>query len=295
MRLKPELFMPLSSLLLLLSSDTAATKFDNALQYRQNVPVGTGATAAASASSNSAAATSSGSSPINPTPSPTNTPVPASPTTTVQTTSDTVDDSPSPSTTIVPQPTSQTENLQNTSVAPDSTSAGPQGTITSPSGSASTDASEVTQTQSRSVSSRTQQFVTTVVTVSGSSTQTNVYTTSGVIPVSTSSATSTQTPSVNPDDSGSNKSGLDSSQKRIVIGVVVGIGGAILLGGIAVVAWRIWGRKGRPNEDDNDLMDSHPGSSGREKRSSISGHSPFRSTLDQYHNHGGPVNTASNF
>ncbi|KAL8930276.1 MAG: hypothetical protein Q9208_000893 [Pyrenodesmia sp. 3 TL-2023] len=294
MRFKTELFTLLSSLLLLLSSDTAATKFDNALQYRQNVPVGTGVSAAASAS-NSAAAVSSGSSSINPTPSSANTPAPAAPTTAVPTTSDTVNDSPSPSTTIAPQPTSQTDNQESTSVAQGSTSAGPQVTITSPSGSASTDASEVTQAQSRSVSSRTQQFVTTVVTVSGSSTQTNVYTTSGVIPVSTSSATSTRIPSVNPDNSDSNKSGLDSSQKRIVIGVVVGIGGAILLGGIAVVAWRIWGRKGRVNEDDNDLMDSHPGSSGREKRSSISGHSPFRSTLDQYHNHGGPVNTASNF
>lgn len=294
MHLKSDLFILLLSLLLFLSSDTAATKFDKALQYRQNVPVGTGASATASPST-SAAVTNSGSSPANPTPSSASIPAPASPTTAVQTTSDTADDSPSEAATVVPQPTSQTVNQENTPGAQGSTSAGSQVTITSPSGVASTDASEITQAQSRSVSSRTQQFVTTVVTVSGSSTHTNVYTTSGVVPVSTTSATSTRTPSVNTGDSDSNKSGLDSAQKRIVIGVVVGIGGAILLGGIAVVAWRIWGRKGHPNEDDNDLMDSHPGSSGREKRSSISGHSPFRSTLDQYHNHGAPVNTASNF
>ena len=80
--------------------------------------------------------------------------------------------------------------------------------------------------------------------------------------------------------------------------MVVGIGGAIILGGLAVVAWRIWGRKRHVGDDDNDLMDSHPGSSSHEKTSSVNDNSPFKSTLDQYHTpHGppGPVNTASNF
>lgn len=76
---------------------------------------------------------------------------------------------------------------------------------------------------------------------------------------------------------------------------MVGIGGAILLGGIAVVVWRVWGKRKHVSDDDRDLMDSQPGSSGREKRSSVSGNDPFRSTLDQYHNPAGPVNTASNF
>ena len=80
--------------------------------------------------------------------------------------------------------------------------------------------------------------------------------------------------------------------------MVVGIGGAIILGGLAVVAWRIWGRKRHAGDDDNDLMDSHPGSSSHEKTSSVNDNSPFKSTLDQYHTpHSppGPVNTASNF
>lgn len=295
MRLRFDLVMLLSPVLLLMSSDIAATKFDNALQYRrQNIPLGTGASATASPS-NPPAAASSVSSPANPSPTSVNTPAPASPTALGQTTSDSVNGSPSPSATSVPQPTSQIGDQETTLAAQGSTSAGLQSTTTASPGSRSTDASKVSQAQSKSASSRTQQFVTTVVTVSGSSTHTNVYTTSGVIAAPTSSATSTKNPSLSTSDSGSSKSGIDSSQKRVVIGVVVGIGGAILLGGIAVVAWRIWGRKGRSNDDDNDLMDSHPGSSGREKRSSISGHSPFRSTLDQYHNHGVPVNTASNF
>ena len=72
-----------------------------------------------------------------------------------------------------------------------------------------------------------------------------------------------------------------------------GIGGAILIGGLAIVAWRLWGKRRRSIDDDNDPMGSVPGSSGREKTSSVSGgHSPFRSNLDQYH---APVNTASNF
>ncbi|KAI4121370.1 MAG: hypothetical protein LQ338_006402 [Usnochroma carphineum] len=294
MRLRSKFSVLLSPVLLLMLSDTTATKFDKALQYRQNVPVGTGASATAPAST-SPAATSSAPPSASPTSSSPNTPAPASPTVALQTTSDSANGSPSPSVTSVPHSTSQTDDEVTTSVTRDSTSGPLRSTITSSSDPRSTDASEVTQGQSKSVSSRPQQFVTTVVTVSGSSTHTDVLTTSGLVPVSTSSAASTKNPSLNASDSGSSKSGLDSSQKRIVIGVVVGVGGAILLGGVAVVAWRIWGRKGHNIDDDNDLMDSHPGSSGHEKRSSVSGHSPFRSTLDQYHNHGGPVNTASNF
>jgi hypothetical protein len=89
---------------------------------------------------------------------------------------------------------------------------------------------------------------------------------------------------------------LSSSEKKTIIGVVVGIGGAILVGGLAIVAWRIWGRK-RNNSDHDDLMDNPPGSSGKEMGSASSGSvplNPFKKTLDQYHNPG-LVNTASNF
>ena len=137
-----------------------------------------------------------------------------------------------------------------------------------------------------------------MVTVSGSSTFSHVLTTSALVPVSTSTSLSTAAPGLAGGDSDSNNSGLSSSSKRIIIGVVVGIGGAIILGGLAVVAWRIWGRKRNVGDDDNDLMGSHPGSSGHEKTSSVSGNTPFKSTLDQYHSpHSppGPVNTASNF
>ncbi|KAL8731332.1 MAG: hypothetical protein Q9166_003556 [cf. Caloplaca sp. 2 TL-2023] len=283
-----------STILLSILSDTCALNIDNALQHRQNIPVGTGATASVSPSS-SLAAVNSAASQDDSTPSSVNSPAPASPTVAEQTTNDQSNDNPSPSTTTASQSATQVINQESTATVQGSTSSGPRSTITPTSTARLGSTSKGDQTQSVSISSRTQQYVTTVVTVSGSSTRTTVQTTSGVVPVSTFSATSTGNPSLNENEGGSSKSGLDSSQKRIVIGVVVGIGGAILLGGIAVVAWRIWGRKGRTTDDGNDLMDPHPGSSGREKRSSISGQSPFRSTLDQYHNQTGPVNTASNF
>jgi len=75
-----------------------------------------------------------------------------------------------------------------------------------------------------------------------------------------------------------------------VIGTVVGIGGAIVLGALAAVAWRLWGRK-KPVEDDfydpNDTSKEARGSGSTEQN-------PFKTTLDQYHNPV-PVNTAHNF
>ncbi|KAL8938844.1 MAG: hypothetical protein Q9211_003010 [Gyalolechia sp. 1 TL-2023] len=289
--------MLLWPLVLLMLANTDASKFDHALENRQNVPVGTGVSASATPSSSPAPASSTAP-PASSTQSPVKSPGSASSTAAItQTTSEQPNDSSSPSAITVSQSTSQASNEESMSNEQDSTSVEVRSTTASSSDPRSMDASSVTpiQSQSQSVSSRTQQFVTTVVIVSSGSTRTNVFTTSGLVPVSTSSATSTSSPSLDTGENGSTKSGLDSSQKRIIIGVVVGIGGAILLGGLAVVAWRIWGRNGRSNDDDNDLMGSHPGSSGHEKRSSISGQSPFRSTLDQYHNHGGPPNTASNF
>lgn len=111
----------------------------------------------------------------------------------------------------------------------------------------------------------------------------------------------TEAPGLNPGEKDDDSdSGLDDSQKNIIIGVVVGVGGAILLGGLAVVAWRVWGRKKNDGygEEDEDMMNAGTavGSAGRDKASSPSnaGNSPFKSTLDQYHNPG-PVNASSNF
>ena len=114
--------------------------------------------------------------------------------------------------------------------------------------------------------------------------------------IAAASATGSSAASLSGSNSSGGSSGLSSTSKSIIGGVVGGIGGAILLGGLAVVVWRIWGRKRRSGGyNDHDPIDSQPGSSGHEKASSLNGNTPFRSTLDQYHNPAGPVNTASNF
>lgn len=78
--------------------------------------------------------------------------------------------------------------------------------------------------------------------------------------------------------------------------MVVGVGGAILVGGLALVIWRInKKRNAQYGDDDDDLMSGTAvGSGPREKAPSPGmGGTPFKSTLDQYHT--GPVNAASNF
>ncbi|KAL9592988.1 MAG: hypothetical protein Q9219_007697, partial [cf. Caloplaca sp. 3 TL-2023] len=260
--------------------------------YRQVVPLGTGASVTTPVLPVAASSTPS---PANPTSTSLQSQgSPSSAAITVLTTNGQPEESSFSSASSTVQAGPQSINQELTSTQLGSASLGDRPTMTTTPSFLSTDASEVTVIPSKSVSSRTQQFVTTVVTVSSGSTHTNIFTTSGLVPVSTSTATSTRKPSLDAGEDTSSRSGLDSSQKHIIIGVVVGVGGAILLGGIAIVAWRIWGR-GHSNDDDDDLMGSHPGSSGQEKRSSISGHSPFRSTLDQYHNQSKPPNSASNF
>jgi hypothetical protein len=83
--------------------------------------------------------------------------------------------------------------------------------------------------------------------------------------------------------------------------VVGGVGGAILLGGLALLAWRIWGRKKYtpPYEGDDDDMMSGDSSVMRQKRNSNPnlggyGNQPFQNNLEQYHRPG-PTNAASNF
>jgi len=90
---------------------------------------------------------------------------------------------------------------------------------------------------------------------------------------------------------------LTPKTKTTIIGVVCGVGGAIILVGLGIVAWRIWGRKKSEDEDDG-LMGFRGGSSGQEKSGSVSATgpaNPFQSTLENYHNPTKQVNASSNF
>lgn len=82
--------------------------------------------------------------------------------------------------------------------------------------------------------------------------------------------------------------------------MVVGIGGAIVLGALGVVAWRIWGRKKHSEESDG-LMDYNMGTGGGLEKQEPTGsfaagnqRTPFQSTLEDYHQPN-QVNASSNF
>ena len=107
--------------------------------------------------------------------------------------------------------------------------------------------------------------------------------------------TSTAAAGLDSSGNSSGSSGISDNTKNIIIGVCVGIGGAILLGGLAVVAYRVRGRKKSQHDDDDDLMGTQLGSGSHEKTGSSNDNSPFKSTLDQYHNPAGRVNPAANF
>lgn len=83
---------------------------------------------------------------------------------------------------------------------------------------------------------------------------------------------------------------------KTIIGVVVGIGGALLFGGLAIVAWRLK-RKNKNPVDEDDLMrrEGSPLAAGREMHTTTPEQSPFKTTLDQYHKPPGVVSASSNF
>ncbi|GAB0133507.1 hypothetical protein EsDP_00001914 [Epichloe bromicola] len=113
----------------------------------------------------------------------------------------------------------------------------------------------------------------------------------------TSTTKTTSTPGLS--SSGGETTGMTVKTRNTVIGVVVGVGGAVVLGALALVAWRIWGRK-KDNEEHDVLMDydmSTPGAAEKSERGSSAGgtqRSPFQSTLENYHQPS-QVNASSNF
>ncbi|PGH30296.1 hypothetical protein GX50_06923 [[Emmonsia] crescens] len=132
---------------------------------------------------------------------------------------------------------------------------------------------------------------------------TNTITISGSVIEQTSASTiapgQTLAPGLGKEGGGSNgSSGLSDSSKKTIIGVVVGVGGAVILGGLALVAWRLRRkRNARGLNDDDDLMNAGTAVGSSSHETSTMGtttHSPFKATLDQYHHPGG-VNPSSNF
>ncbi|GAO15053.1 uncharacterized protein UV8b_02339 [Ustilaginoidea virens] len=206
-------------------------------------------------------------------PAPTTTSSPADPTTSV-----------APATSNPSPPTSSTPVIYTPTspVAQPTSSAAAQNTNFTPQ-----------QTPTTTTSSR-QTSVTLVV-----STKVEVYTATrsdGSKETLTSLTKTTSTAVLSPDDG--ETSGMATKTRNTVIGVVVGVGGAIVLATLGLVAWRIWGRK-KHNEEHHGLMDydlSAPGVEKSERGSSAGGAqpSPFRSTLENYHQPG-QMNASANF
>ncbi|KAK3633666.1 hypothetical protein LTR56_015732 [Elasticomyces elasticus] len=119
--------------------------------------------------------------------------------------------------------------------------------------------------------------------------QSRLVTTNHVVTSTTGYATATLKPALQ--NGGGSGGNLSTSSKSIIGGVVGGIGGAILIGGIALVAWRLWGKKKRQGAQQDDFLDSRDDSIRREKRASQGLQAP----PDRYHNPSGPVNPSSNF
>ena len=89
-------------------------------------------------------------------------------------------------------------------------------------------------------------------------------------------------------------------QRSIIIGVTVGVGGAIILAAGGILYWRL--RNKKRNQEENEELISYgagfggPGTAEKSEASgpSASARSPFQSTLENYH---APTqtNAASNF
>ncbi|KAF2709171.1 hypothetical protein K504DRAFT_454944 [Pleomassaria siparia CBS 279.74] len=112
--------------------------------------------------------------------------------------------------------------------------------------------------------------------------------------ITTGQTVSTELPQTQTGSGGSG-GGLSSEKKSIIGGVVGGVGGALLLGGLALVAWRIWGRKNRVSADDDDLTFSTGSALGDKSSPGATNNTPFQTNLEQYHNPGGRPNAAANF
>ncbi|KAK9332550.1 hypothetical protein V1520DRAFT_7579 [Lipomyces starkeyi] len=150
----------------------------------------------------------------------------------------------------------------------------------------STSADPVTTTAS--ISSETAHVTTIFVTVSGSAIP---KATSTILSSSISSSLSTASPTPtfasSSTNNSANGSSLSSSQKRIVIGVVVGVGGTIVLGILAYIFYRVWLRKSGTDAGRTSAI----GTAGLAMIEEEDTADPFRSNLDRYHQ----PNQAANF
>jgi len=89
-------------------------------------------------------------------------------------------------------------------------------------------------------------------------------------------------------DSGNNGGGISTSTRNTIIGVVVGVGGAIIIGALLIVGFRLRRKKSGAGFDDD--IRASPSSTNPMRQQDA-----FKATLDQYHKPPGTVNPSANF
>ncbi|KAG0632809.1 hypothetical protein HOY80DRAFT_897518 [Tuber brumale] len=221
-----------------------------------------------------------------------------------QTTSRASTSQPSPATTrAATSATASRQTSQETVTGPTMTRSSPSTTLqgdkpaetTTGSNNDSTSDSE-SMAPMTTLSPTTRRQVTTIFSTVTSGTNT------GQVSTIVSTSTTVETPTVRVSSGGQNQGpnggseGLKPATRNTIIGAVVGVGGALLVGGLVIFAWRLKRRRVNPVDED-DLMrrDGSPLAAGRDMRTTSPEESPFKTTLDQYHKPPGTVNASSNF
>lgn len=96
----------------------------------------------------------------------------------------------------------------------------------------------------------------------------------------------------------SGSGGLSAKQRSTVIGVVVGVGGAIVLAAAGALYWRLRNKRQNQEAENEELVSYGAGFAGpgsaEKTEPTVPGASPFTRTLESYH---APAHTnaASNF
>ncbi|KAI1401590.1 hypothetical protein F4819DRAFT_316363 [Hypoxylon fuscum] len=242
--------------------------------------------AAADPTSSSTEEASSASSTAEPSSTPTSETTAATTPTDAPTSPAPTSDNTTPTTSNAPAPTSTAG--QTTTLPAASTSAGQTSPAPTSTSSGSNGGDQTSETPATTAQPTTSTFVT-VITSTDAAGQTFV---------TSSSSTVVSTPTVAADSSNQTTS-MPQSTINTIIGVCVGVGGAIVLAAGGVLFWRL--RNKRRNADENEELVSYgdgfagPGSAEKtEPTGSQSGRSPFQSTLESYHAPS-QTNAASNF
>ncbi|KFY19738.1 hypothetical protein V491_04255 [Pseudogymnoascus sp. VKM F-3775] len=196
----------------------------------------------------------------------------------------------SPTTATSADPTTTPSDTQ-ASTTPTQTSDSPTSKTTTADSTETTESSDDNQattskptTTSPPRSTITSKRTTTAQVTSDGKTYETTYVATSLIPTNTASPV---------DDTPEKSDGMSTKTRNTVIGVVVGIGGAIFLALVFIVFWKFWGRRrsARRAQEDDALMMTSPG----EKPDTASTSNPFQSTLESYHAPQRPVNASSNF